>query len=319
MIAAVGILLIAASAINGSSANLSGQMFNDANGIFGSIFKVALITPFFFIGKILILSIVMAVLFYSLVVLAVGYMMSPADIIASEEGSGLVTADAMAKAFNSSIMAKVLIIGGMCGIVTSWNSFLMGGSRAMYSMAESYMIPKMFGKLHPKYKTPVNALFLVGALTVLAPFAGRKMLVWIVDAGNFGCCLAYCLVSVSFLILRKKEPDMERPYKVKHYLFVGVMAVLMSGFMVVCYMVPASGSALVWQEWLMAGGWCVLGVIFFAISKWKYKEKFGILINIISDEDALALQASDSAIGEALDKAIDEAIALALKNRGVAL
>ena len=338
VIAAVGILLIAASAINGSSANLSGQMFNDANGIFGSIFKVALITPFFFIGfdvipqaaeeinvdlkkigKILILSIVMAVLFYSLVVLAVGYMMSPADIIASEEGSGLVTADAMAKAFNSSIMAKVLIIGGMCGIVTSWNSFLMGGSRAMYSMAESYMIPKMFGKLHPKYKTPVNALYLVGALTVLAPFAGRKMLVWIVDAGNFGCCLAYCLVSVSFLILRKKEPDMERPYKVKHYLFVGVMAVLMSGFMVVCYMVPASGSALVWQEWLMAGGWCVLGVIFFAISKWKYKEKFGILINIISDEDALALQASDSAIGEALDKAIDEAIALALKNRGVAL
>ena len=39
-------------------------------------------------------------------------------------------------------MAKVIIVGGMCGIVTSWNSFMIGGSRALYSMAESYMVPK---------------------------------------------------------------------------------------------------------------------------------------------------------------------------------
>ena len=67
----------------------------------------------------------------------------------------------------------------MCGIVTSWNSFMIGGSRALYSMAESYMIPKVFAKLHPKHKTPVNALILIGILTMLAPFAGRVMMVWI--------------------------------------------------------------------------------------------------------------------------------------------
>ena len=87
----------------------------------------------------------------------------------------------------------------------------------------------VFAKLHPKHKTPVNSLYLIGALTMLAPFAGRTMMVWICDAGNFGCCLAYCMVSVSFLILRKKEPDMARPYKVGHYKFVGFMAVVMSG------------------------------------------------------------------------------------------
>ena len=64
----------------------------------------------------------------------------------------------MAVAFRTSVMAKVIIVGGMCGIITSWNSFMIGGSRAMYSMAESYMIPKMFSKLHPKHKTPINAL-----------------------------------------------------------------------------------------------------------------------------------------------------------------
>ena len=77
----------------------------------------------------------------------------------------------------------------------------------MYSMAESYMIPRVFTKLHKKHKTPVTALLLIGLLSVAAPFLGRKMLVWIVDAGNFGCCLAYCMVAVSFLILRSKEPD----------------------------------------------------------------------------------------------------------------
>ena len=338
IIGAVGILLVVASGFNGDVANLDGQLFSSDNGIFGSMFKVALVTPFFFIGfdvipqaaeeinvdlkkigRILILSIVMAVVFYALIVMSVGYMMSSSEIETSIAASGLVTADAMAKAFNNTVMAKVLIIGGMCGIVTSWNSFLMGGSRALYSMAESYMIPKFFSKLHPKFKTPINALYLVGALTVLAPFAGRKMLVWIVDAGNFGCCVAYCLVAVSFLIIRRKEPDLVRPYKVPAYKFVGTMAVLMSGFMVVCYMIPASGSALVWQEWLIAGGWCLLGVVFFVASKIKYKDMFGILINIISDEDAATLLTSDFELNKALDIAIDEAIAMALKSRGVAL
>lgn len=81
----------------------------------------------------MILSIVLAVLFYALIIIGVGYVMNSSEVAASMDGSGLVTADAMAKAFNSSIMSKVLIVGGMCGIVTSWNSFLIGGSRAMYS------------------------------------------------------------------------------------------------------------------------------------------------------------------------------------------
>ena len=213
--------------------------------------------------------------------------MNPQDILASESGSGMVTADAMAKAFNSSIMSKVLIVGGMCGIVTSWNSFLIGGSRAMYSMAESYMIPRFFVKLHKKYKTPVNALYLIGALSVLAPFCGRKMLVWIVDAGNFGCCLAYCMVAISFIILRKKEPDMARPYKVKHYKIVGTIAVLMSGLMVAMYILPNTGSTLVWQEVVMAGGWCVLGLVFCIGCKLKYKEKFGSHIDVAIDESEL--------------------------------
>ena len=136
------------------------------------------------------------------------------------------------------------------------------------------MIPPCFAKLHPKYKTPVNALVLLGIITTIAVFFGKKMLLWVVDAGNFGCVLAYFMVSVSFLVLRVKEPDMERPYKVGPYRFVGIMAVLMSGFMLVMYVVPSSGSALYPQEWAMVLGWTLLGLIFGVYCKLRYKEKF---------------------------------------------
>lgn len=327
IIGGAGILLIVASVINGTVDNLDGQIFagTTAGVNIKAIIGVAAMSPFYFIGfdvipqaaeeinvppkkigNILILSVVLAVIFYAFVIIAVGFVMNPGDIIASQEATGLVTADAMAAAFNTKIMAKVIIVGGMCGIVTSWNSFLLGGSRAMYSMAESYMIPKFFAKLHPKHKTPVNALILIGILTMLAPFAGRKMLVWISDAGNFGCCFAYCMVALSFMILRKKELDMPRPYKVPCYKFFGTMAVIMSGFMVAMYCIPGSGGNLILQEWLMVLGWSALGVVFYVVCKVKYKESFGTLVEIISDEDAATLM--PEADEEELDKVIDAAI-----------
>lgn len=332
IIGGAGILLIVASVINGDMSNLSGQAFVGTSGgsIIKSILGVAVITPFYFIGfdvipqaaeeinvplkkigKMMILSVVLAVVFYALVILAVGYVLDAGSISASQNGTGLVTADAMAKAFGTSVMAKVIIVGGMCGIITSWNSFMIGGSRAMYSMAESYMIPPLFAKLHSKSKTPVNALILIGVLTMIAPFAGRKMMVWICDAGNFGCCLAYCMVSISFLILRKKEPDMSRPYKVPAAKFVGTMAVLMSGFMVVMYCIPGSGGNLILQEWLMVGGWSLLGAIFYVICKKKYGEKFGTLVEIISDDAAASLmpEADDDELDAVIEAAIERVLA----------
>ena len=320
IIGGVGILLIVASVVSGDASNLTPQLFagDSASTTMKAIMSVAVMTqaaeeinvPLKKIGMIMILSIVLAVAFYALIILGVGYVMSPSDISSSQAGSGLVTADAMAKAFHSSIMSKVLIVGGMCGIVTSWNSFLIGGSRAMYSMAESYMIPRTFRKLHKTHKTPVNALYLIGGLSILAPLFGRKMLVWIVDAGNFGCCLAYCMVSISFLILRKKEPDMPRPYRVPAYKFVGTMAVLLSGCMVLVYCIPGSGGTLIMQEWMMVGAWSLLGIVFFAVCKLKYKEKFGSLIEIISDEDAASLmpEADDKELDLVIDAAIDRVL-----------
>ena len=295
IIAVVGILLVVASLFSGDMENIETQKFNgNANSdILMNILKVAIMTPFFFfgfdvipqaaeeikvpikkIGKLMLLSIVLAVTFYVLVVFAVGYILNSTEITNSMNTTGLVTADAMAKAFSSSAMAKVLIVGGLCGIITSWNSFLIGGSRAIYSMAESLMIPKAFSKLHKKHKTPVTALLLIGALSVISPFFGRTMLVWIVDAGNFACCLAYCIVALSFIKLRKKAPQMDRPYKIKHFKTVGTIAVIMSGAMVAMYLIPGTNCSLVWQEWIIVAGWVLLGIVFAIRSYKKYKGNF---------------------------------------------
>ena len=304
IIAIAGILLVVGSAVNGDGANITGQMWESGTGTtLGSVFKVACMTPFLFIGfdvipqaaeeinvpykkigKIMLLSIFLAVAWYLLIIFAVCYIM-PQSAIAQEMSSqnGLVSAKAIEIAFRSPLMGKVLIIGGLCGIITSWNSFLMGGSRALYSMGESLMIPKMFGKLG-KHKTPEAAIILCGIACVVAPFFGRGVLVWLVDAASFGCVIAYMFVSISFCILRKKKPEMARPYKVKAGRFVGVMAVLMAGFMTLLYIVPASFSAaLVWQEWIVVGIWLALGAFFYFYSKKKYGAEFGRDIFIVED------------------------------------
>lgn len=297
-IAVVGSILVIAAVVTGDLENLRGQFIVGDEGIgsIKNILSVAVVAPFFLfgfdvipqaaeeinvplkkVGRIIVASIICAVSFYALVVFAVGYAMNPEEVKIASERSGMVTAEAMAKVFNSNAMAKVLILGGMCGIITSWNSFLLGGSRAIYSMAESYMIPHGFSKLHPRYKTPVNALVLVGGLSVIAPFFGRAMLAWIADTASFACCIAYCMVAMSFVILRKKEANLDRPYCVKKYRTVGACAVILSGFMVMMYVAPGTGCTLAPVEWIIAGGWIILGGFFFMISKSRYKEKFGKL------------------------------------------
>lgn len=295
IIAGVGIILVAGSAFSGNIENIQEQMFVGENGsqIIENVIKVAIMTPFFFfgfdvipqaaeeikvplkkLGRMMILSIVMAVSFYVMVVLSVGFVMNTEQISRSMSTTGLVTADAMSIAFGNSSMAKVLIIGGLCGIITSWNSFLIGGSRALYSMAAAYMLPRRFSVLHKKYNTPINALLLIGLLSIVAPFFGRSMLVWIVDAGNFACCLAYCMVSMSFIVLRRKEPNLNRPYKVKNYRTVGLIAVIMSGIMAAMYIIPGTNCTLGLQEWAIVGGWCLLGIIMAVLSKKRYGDDF---------------------------------------------
>ena len=98
---------------------------------------------------------------------------------------------------------------------------------------------------------------------------------------------------------------MARPYKVSHYKLVGAMAILMSGFMVVMYMIPGSGATLVPQEWGMVLGWSVLGVLFGFYCKAKYGSKFATHIDVAVDNEAVE-EAGDLAFGQAMAAALHD-------------
>ena len=267
------------------------KLFNDG---FGGILSVAVMTPFMFvgfdvipqaaeeiaipfkdIGKLIILSIGSAVVWYAVIILSVSVMMTAPEI----DSSVLVTADAIKKAYGGSeLMAKLLIIGGMAGIVSSWNSFFMGGSRAIYALAKARCLPEFLSVLHPRYKTPTNAIILIGAISCIAPFFGRAMMVWLTNAGGTGAVTAYLMVSISFLVLRRKEPELRRPYFVKNHRFVGGMAVILSSIMLLLYM-PGMPSGLMIPEWTIIGIWSLLGVIFYVYAKRKFPD-FGRIIDI---------------------------------------
>lgn len=150
----------------------------------------------------------------------------------------------------------------------------------MYSMADSYMLPQTFSRLHSKYKTPVAALLLLGLLAIVSPLFGRAMLIWIVDAANFACCLAYCLVAIAYIFIRRRRPDLNRPFKLKHGITIGSIAIVMSGFMVLMYVLPGTNCTLTWEEWIIVGGWAALGLAFAIRSKLLYKDKFASGLDI---------------------------------------
>ena len=75
-------------------------------------------------------------------------------------------------------------------------------------------------------------------------------------------------------MLRIKRPNMNRPYCVKHYKIVASLAIVLSGAMALMYIFPNTGCTLVLNEWVIVGGWSLLGLILCIWSKFVYKDKF---------------------------------------------
>ena len=269
----VGVVLVTGAFVGGSTEDMQPLLTGGTAGII----SVLVATPFLFvgfdvipqsaeeidlpyrkIGQLLVVSVLLAVLWYVVIMLTVGSAMPAAQLADSD----LAAADGMAALWDSDAMGTLLVLGGVAGILTSWNGFLIGSSRLVYAMAQSGMLPAWFARLHPVFRTPGNALLFIGGLSVLAPFFGREMLIWLVDAGGLSLVVAYLMVALSFLRLRSLEPQMQRPFRVPAGVAVGSAAALLSLGMAVLFL-PGLPAALVWPyEWVLLAGWWVLGVAF---------------------------------------------------------
>ena len=140
----------------------------------------------------------------------------------------------------------------------------------IYALAKAGMLPKSLGELHPEYRTPHKAILLIAVLTTAAPLFGRPALVWLVDAGGLALVVAWFMVALSFVILRKKRPHMARPFRLRGGTTIGWIAMMMSVGVCVLYM-PGMPSALIWPyEWIIILVWTILGVVLYKISMSKY-------------------------------------------------
>ena len=274
---AVGAMMIFGSVTSGEASNMEPWFTPGMSGFFAVLVAV----PFLFIGfdvipqsaeevkipsrqigKLVVVSVLMATVWYIMVVLTTSSAM-PASELANAD---IATADAFGALFNSQIMAKILIAGGIAGILTSWNSLLLGASRLVFSLARSGMLPQWFARVHPKYQTPSNALIFIGGISLLAPFFGAEMLGWLVDSGAPSIIIAYFLVSVTFLLLRRREPNMTRPLRIggrgRFGEVIGWISVLLTAALFSLYM-PGMPASLSWEPWLIFALWWVLGAVYF--------------------------------------------------------
>ncbi|RRD35243.1 APC family permease [Leucobacter sp. OH2974_COT-288] len=302
---AIGAILLVGTFVGGEPAKME-PLFTttDPGSATAGFFAVMVIVPFMFvgfdvipqtaeeanmnprkIGKISVISVLIAAAWYVMIVLAVSVALDDSELAEAN----LPAADALGALFNgNTLMPTIMVAAGIAGIITSWNSLQMGASRLLYSLARGGMLPAWLGKVHPKYKTPVNALLLLGAFATLAPFFGRPALIWVVDAGSPMIVIAYLLVMISFVVLRKREPEMPRPLRVggsgNFGLIIGYAAIAVAVFLVALYIpgMPA-GSQIGWQSWLVFGLWWAAGLFF------MFRVPGGIKPGVDAEEKVLAV------------------------------
>ncbi len=136
----------------------------------------------------------------------------------------------------------VAILAGFSSVILV---MLMGQSRIFYTMSNDGLIPKAFGELHPKYKTPFKAnwiLFVfVGLFAAFVPgnVAG--------DLTSFGTLFAFVLVSAGVWILRRREPNRERPFKTPLVPLVPILGVLVCAGMIVALDAQTLKVAFIWM------------------------------------------------------------------------
>jgi APA family basic amino acid/polyamine antiporter len=127
-----------------------------------------------------------------------------------------------------STAVTVAILAGFSSVILV---MLMGQSRVFYSMSNDGLLPRAFGELHPKFKTPYKSnlilLIFVGLFAAFVPghVAG--------DLTSFGTLFAFVLVSAGVYMMRQSDPNIARPFRTPAVGFVSLMGVLICSAMII--------------------------------------------------------------------------------------
>lgn len=161
----------------------------------------------------------------------------------------------------------IAILAGFSSVILV---MLMGQTRVFYSMSKDGLIPKVFSELHPKFKTPYKSnmilLLMVGAFAAFVPGSVAG------DLTSFGTLFAFVIVCAGIWVMRKKNPELHRPFKTPFVPLVPILGIL------VCLTMIA---ALDLTTLSVAGIWMVIGLLIYFL----YSRKHSVLRNQPDEEE----------------------------------
>ena len=151
--------------------------------------------------------------------------------------------------------SHVITVGALAGLTSVMLVMLLGQTRVLYSMANDGLLPKrFFAAIHPKFRTPWKNTILVGTLAAVVGSVTP-----IDDIGkmvNIGTLLAFVIVCVAVIVLRRTDPAQPRPFRTPWVPLVPILGVMFNGYMMY---------KLGWINWARLIIWLVIGmVVYFA-------------------------------------------------------
>lgn len=164
----------------------------------------------------------------------------------------------------------IISVAAVAGLTSVLLVMLLGQSRVFYAMAKDGLLPKkLFGDLHPTFRTPYKATMLTGL--VVAVVAALTPIDDIAKLVNIGTLLAFILVCAAVWVMRIKEPNRERPFRTPYLPVVATLGILSNLAMML---------GLEWVNWVRLVVWLGLGFLVYFI----YSKRNSVLGKVMSKE-----------------------------------
>ncbi|MCZ2147888.1 MAG: amino acid permease, partial [Bryobacterales bacterium] len=204
--------------------------------------------------RALILGTAAVILVYLLANLAYFYVLSSAQVGATDR----VAAGMMRKVMGAS-GAGIVSLAAMISIFAALNGSILTGARVPYAMARDGLFFRSIGVVHPRWFTPSNSILALSSWSALLVLSGRydQLFTYVI----FSSWILYGMAAASVIVLRRKRPGLERPYRTLGYPFVPVL------FVLVAFALLASTLRTSPRESLMGIGIILAGLPFYA--RWK--------------------------------------------------
>jgi APA family basic amino acid/polyamine antiporter len=197
----------------------------------------------------IVASLIICTILYVLVVVVLTGMVKYTQI---DTGAGVSTAF---KTVGLNWAEFIIAAAGVAGITSVLLVMLLSAPRVFLAMARDGLVPpKFFADIHPRFRTPWKSTILIGSFVAVG--AGLLPIDALLQMTNIGTLFAFAVVCIAVLIMRKTNPDAERPFRCPMVPLVPILGILM------CLMLMFS---LPWANWLRLIVWLLLGlVIYFA-------------------------------------------------------